>query len=269
MAYLNASYETGFANPIDAAIRAHRAFDLSGYRKEDEIPYDFLRKRLSILVSHDEAHLMVTKGALQNVLAVCTSAEAGKGTIVDIATVRDKIQGRFDEFSRNGFRTLGVAYKKMGSVSRISKESRSGHDLSQDSWFCSTRPSQRVVETITSLKNLGVALKIITGDNRLVAASLSKQIGLSDAQLLTGPELHELSDMALLGRVSNVAVFAEIEPNQKERIILALKKAGHVVGYMGDGINDASALHAADVGISVDTCCRRRKGGGGHRPARK
>jgi Mg2+-importing ATPase len=251
-AYLNASYETGFANPIDAAIRAHRAFDLSGYRKEDEIPYDFLRKRLSILVSHDQAHLMVTKGALQNVLAVCTSAEAGKGTIVDIATVRDKIQGRFDEFSRNGFRTLGVAYKKMGSVSRISKDHEAGMTFS-GFLVLFDPPKPKIVETITSLKNLGVALKIITGDNRLVAASLSKQIGLSDAQLLTGPELHELSDMALLGRVSNVAVFAEIEPNQKERIILALKKAGHVVGYMGDGINDASALHAADVGISVDT----------------
>ncbi len=251
-AYLNASYETGFANPIDAAIRAHRPFDLSGYRKEDEIPYDFLRKRLSILVSHDEAHLMVTKGALQNVLAVCTSAEAGKGTVVDIATVRDKIQGRFDEFSRNGFRTLGVAYKKMGSVSRISKEDETGMIFS-GFLVLFDPPKPKIVDTITSLKNLGVALKIITGDSRLVAASLSKQIGLSDAQLLTGPELHELSDGALLGRVGNVAVFAEIEPNQKERIILALKKAGHVVGYMGDGINDASALHAADVGISVDT----------------
>jgi len=112
-AYLNAFYETGFANPIDEAIRTHRPFDLSGYQKEDEIPYDFLRKRLSILVSHDQAHLMVTKGALQNVLAVCTSAEAGEGTIVAITAVRDKIQRHFEEFSRKGFRTLGVAYKKM------------------------------------------------------------------------------------------------------------------------------------------------------------
>jgi len=113
-------------------------------------------------------------------------------------------------------------------------------------------PKPKIVETITSLKNLGVALKIITGDNRLVAASLSKQIGLSDAQLLTGPELHELSDMALLGRVSNVAVFAEIEPNQRSASS-SPQEGGPCCGVHGDGINDASALHAADVGISVDT----------------
>jgi Mg2+-importing ATPase len=251
-AYLNAFYETGFANPIDEAIRTHRPFDLSGYQKEDEIPYDFLRKRLSILVSHDQAHLMVTKGALQNVLAVCTSAEAGGGTIVAIAAVRDKIRQHFEEFSRKGFRTLGVAYKKMGPVSRIGKDQETGMTFS-GFLVLFDPPKPRIMETITSLKNLGVALKIITGDNRLVAASLSQQMGLSDTQLLTGPELHELSDAALLSRVTNVDVFAEIEPNQKERIIIALRKAGHVVGHMGDGINDASALHAADVGISVDT----------------
>ena len=250
--YLNAFYETGFTNPIDEAIRAHRVLDLSGYRKEDEIPYDFLRKRLSILVSHDDAHLMVTKGALQNVLAACTSAEAGVGTIVDLAAVQGKIQQRFEEFSRKGFRTLGIAYKKMGSVRRISKDHEAGMTFS-GFLVLFDPPKPRIMETITSLKNLGVALKIITGDNRLVAASLSQQMGLSDTKLLTGPELRELSDAALLCRVTNVDLFAEIEPNQKERIILALRKAGHVVGYMGDGINDASALHAADVGISVDS----------------
>src|SRR6266699_6624038 len=113
-AYLNAFYETGFPNPIDAAIRTHRQFDLAGYRKVDEIPYDFLRKRLSILVAHDNTHLMVTKGALQNVLAVCASADTGGGTIVEIDAVRDRIQQHFEEFSNQGCRTLGVAYKSMG-----------------------------------------------------------------------------------------------------------------------------------------------------------
>ena len=114
-------------------------------------------------------------------------------------------------------------------------------------------PKPNIIETIASLKNLGVALKIITGDNHLVAANVSQQMGLSNTKILSGADLRELSDGALLRRVVDVDVFAEIEPNQKERIILALKKAGNVVGYMGDGINDASALHAADVGISVES----------------
>ena len=251
-AYLNAFYETGFTNPIDEAIRSHHPLDLSGYRKEDEIPYDFSRKRLSILVSHENSHLLVTKGALQNVLAVCTSAQAGDGSIVDIAVVRGKIQDRFEEFSKKGFRTLGIAHKEMGAVSRISKDHEAGMTFS-GFLVLFDPPKPRIMETITGLKNLGVALKIITGDSRLVAVSLSQKMGLSDAAFLTGPELYQLSDAALLNRVANVDVFAEVEPNQKERIILALRKAGNVVGYMGDGINDASALHAADVGISVDT----------------
>ncbi len=250
-AYLNAFYETGFTNPIDEAVRTYRQFDLSDYKKQDEIPYDFLRKRLSILVSHNDEHLMVTKGALQNVLAVCTSVETGDGTIVDLNTARDRIEQHFEEFSRKGFRTLGVAYKNMGLESRISKDHEAGMTFSGFLVFFDP-PKPNIIETIISLKNLGVALKVITGDNHLVAANVSQQMGLTDTKILTGSDLRQLSDGALLNRVTNVDVFAEIEPNQKERIILALRKAGNVVGYMGDGINDASALHAADVGISVD-----------------
>jgi Mg2+-importing ATPase len=251
-AYLNASYETGFTNPIDEAIRNHRKFDLSGYAKQDEIPYDFLRKRLSILVSHGDMHLMVTKGSMQNVLDVCSSAETKEGTIVDIATVRDRIRQHLEEFSSKGFRTLGVAYKNMGAESRISKDHEAGMTFS-GFLVLFDPPKPNLMETITSLKNLGVALKIITGDNHLVAAHISQQIGLSNTKILTGADLHQLSDTALLQRITNVDVFAEIEPNQKERIIIALRKAGNVVGYMGDGMNDASAIHAADVGISVDS----------------
>jgi P-type Mg2+ transporter len=251
-AYLNAFYETGFMNPIDEAIRTHRRFDLAGYQKQDEIPYDFLRKRLSILVSHDDTHLMLTKGALMNVLAVCSSAETEEGKIVEIAAVRNRIQQHFEEFGSKGLRTLGVAYKNMGSESRISKEHEAGMTFS-GFLVLFDPPKPYIIETITSLKNLGVALKIITGDNRLVAANVSQQMGLSNTKILTGPDLGKLSDAALLKRVADVDVFAEIEPNQKERIILAFRKVGNVVGYMGDGINDASALHVADVGISVDS----------------
>ena len=251
-AYLNAFYETGFTNPIDEAIRASRKADLTGYQKTDEIPYDFLRKRLSILVAHENTHLMVTKGALANVLAVCASAEVGEGKIVDLATVQDHIQQHLEEFSHKGCRTLGVAYKNMGSASRMSKVDEAGMTF-LGFLVLFDPPKAKIIETIGSLKTLGVALKIITGDNHLVAANVSQQMGLSNTKILSGADLRDLSDGALLRRVADVDVFAEIEPNQKERIILALKKAGNVVGYMGDGINDASALHAADVGISVES----------------
>ncbi|MCX6286691.1 MAG: magnesium-translocating P-type ATPase [Bacteroidetes bacterium] len=251
-AYLNAFYETGFTNPIDEAILNHRKPDISGYLKQDEIPYDFLRKRLSIAVTQGDIHLMVTKGALSNILDVCSNAETKEGSIVDLASMRDQIQQHFVDFSNQGYRTLGIAYKKLPTGSPISKTDE------EEMTFLGfltlfDPPKANILDTINSLKKLGVSLKIITGDNRLVATSLSKKMGLPDNKIITGPELRQMSDAALLRRVGVVDVFAEIEPNQKERIIIAMRKAGNVVGYMGDGINDASALHAADVGISVDT----------------
>ena len=251
-AYINAFYETGFTNPIDEAIRKNKQFDLSNYQKQDEIPYDFIRKRLSILVSHDNAHLMVTKGALQNVLDVCSSVEMKDGKIIDISAYLDQIRKHFEEFSRKGFRTLGVAYKNMGLDSRITKDHESGMIFS-GFLILFDPPKPNILETITGLRNLGVSLKIITGDNHLVAANVSQQMGLKNTKIMTGSDLSHLSDSALMKKVGSVDVFAETEPNQKERIILALKKAGNVVGYMGDGINDASALHVADVGISVES----------------
>jgi P-type Mg2+ transporter len=251
-AYINASYETGFTNPIDEAIRKDHKVDISSYKKQDEIPYDFIRKRLSILVSHNNEHLMVTKGALPNILAACSLADTGTDKSSEISSVQDQIQKLFEEFSGKGFRTLGVAYKNMGTNSRINKDDETGMTFS-GFLVLFDPPKPKIIETIASLKKLGVSLKVITGDNHLVAANISQQMGLTETKILTGPDLTKLSDAALVKRVGEVDVFAEIEPNQKERIIIALKKAGNVVGYMGDGINDASALHAADVGISVDS----------------
>jgi len=251
-AYQNAYYQTGFTNPIDAAIVKYKKIDLKGYKKQDEIPYDFLRKRLTIAVKHDNESIMITKGALVNILEVCTNAETKDGKIVGITSMQKQIQKNFEEFSNQGFRTLGIAYKKLSSNSPITKNDE------KDMTFVGfltlfDPPKSNIAETIASLKKLGISLKIITGDNQLVAASLSKKMGLAENKIITGTQLRQLSDAALLRQVSSINVFAEIEPNQKERIIIAMKKAGNVVGYMGDGINDASALHAADVGISVDT----------------
>jgi Mg2+-importing ATPase len=251
-AYLNAFFETGFASPIDEAIRTHRQFDVSGYLKLDEVPYDFVRKRLSVVVSKDDRHLMVTKGALQNVLAVCSSAETSNGTIVELAAVQERIQERFEEPSKGGKRTLGVACRDMGSDSLITKDNET--DMTFLGFLAVFDPPKPGIgETLSRLKRLGVSLKLITGDNHLVASTVSQQIGLSELHILSGPDLRQMSDEALLQQVNDVDVFAEVEPNQKERIIIALRKAGNVIGYMGDGINDASALHAADAGISVDS----------------
>jgi P-type Mg2+ transporter len=195
---------------------------------------------------------MVTKGALRNVLAVCSGVETGNGTIVDIAGMQDTIQKHFEKFSNQGCRTLGVAYKDVGSQPFIRRDDEIGMTFVGFLTLFDP-PKPNIVDTIGQLKNLGVSLKVITGDNHLVAANVSRQMGLSETKIITGPDLGQLSDNALLKRVLDVDVFAEIEPNQKERIILALRKAGNVVGYLGDGINDAAALHAADVGISVDS----------------
>ncbi|MBI2826966.1 MAG: magnesium-translocating P-type ATPase [Planctomycetia bacterium] len=251
-AYLNASFESGFANPIDTAIRASGACDMAAWRKLDEIPYDFLRKRLSILAESPQARLLVTKGAVPNVLAVCTRAETADGQIVELASVRRKIEEIFADFGRQGFRSLAVACRSAQGVDRVGKEAET--DMTFQGLLILEDPLKpQIGDAVTALDRLGVRLKMVTGDNRLVAATIARQVGLDGAGLVTGGEMRDMSDAALRRRAGEAHVFAEIEPNQKERLITALRGAGYVVGYIGDGINDASALHAADVGISVDT----------------
>ena len=250
-AYLNAFYEKGFTNPLDEAIRQHRPFDLSGYEKLDEEPYDFTRRRLSILVAKGPQHLLVTKGAFAPVLEVCSSVETVSGTEQPIGNVREKIQTIFEDLSRQGFRVLGVAKRELPTVQRISKE-----DEKQMTFLgflvLYDPPKKDIRETLSQLKKLDISLKIITGDNKEVTSHLGREVGLVNPKILVGSDLHRMSGEALLHRVNQVDLFAEVEPNQKETIILALKKTGNVVGFLGDGINDISALHGADVGISVD-----------------
>jgi Mg2+-importing ATPase len=251
-AYLNSVYETGFSNPIDEAIRQYQQFDIKDCEKLAEIPYDFYRKRLSLLISKRGENILITKGALTHVLAACSEVENADGTLASIESASDQIQKHYEEFSRQGFRTLGLAYKLMDSQARMDKTDETGMRFLGFLLFFDP-PKADCAETINQLRELGVTLKIITGDNRLVAATVSKQLGLAEHEILTGPEIEQMSGRALMNKVADVDLFAEVEPNQKERIIIALKKAGFVVGYMGDGINDVSALHAADVGISVES----------------
>ncbi|MDM7998935.1 MAG: magnesium-translocating P-type ATPase [Dehalococcoidia bacterium] len=251
LAYLNAFYETGFNNPIDDALRSELKRDVSDYAKLDEVPYDFVRKRLTVLVSHGGSQLMVTKGAMPNVLAACSSVEGRDGAILGVDQMRDVLQQRFQEFSDRGYRVLGLAYREAVGVTTITQSSEVGLTFLGFLVFFDP-PKPEIVRTIEQLNDLGVSLKVISGDNRLVVQRLGEQLGLSHQEVLTGPDIRQMSNEALTKRAAEVALFAEIEPNQKERIIVALKQGGSVVGFIGDGINDAPALHAADVGISVD-----------------
>ncbi len=251
-AYLNAHLQSGFQNPIDAAIvRAPRP-GVSDVEKLDEIPYDFIRKRLSVLVRTEGRRLLIAKGALMPILSVCATAEETGGRIVDMAAARAGIEARFEALSARGLRVLGVAYRDVGDMDRISRAEEAG--LCFLGLLClSDPPKAGVQDLLSQLRDLGVSLRVVTGDNRFVALHTALQVGLPDPVVLTGAELRETSDEALVRRVDNANVFAEVDPNQKDRLILALKKAGHVVGFLGDGINDASALHVADVGISVNS----------------
>jgi Mg2+-importing ATPase len=251
-AYLNAHMQTGLPNPLDEAIVNKGANGADEYAKVDEIPYDFIRKRLTVVAERNNSSpYMITKGALENVLAACSRVQIGDEEKILDNGQQAKIQERYEAWSAQGYRVLGVAVKSVsGQVHPFSKTGETDMTFAGFLLFFDP-PKVGVQETIQSLEKLGVRLKVITGDNKLVARHTGQVVGLGDAKVLTGAELDDLRDEALWHAVEETTIFAEVDPNQKERIILALKKRGHVVGYMGDGINDAPSLHSADVGISV------------------
>ncbi|HEY3274318.1 MAG TPA: magnesium-translocating P-type ATPase, partial [Methanocella sp.] len=250
-AYLNACFQKGYTSPIDEALKVACNLDRSKYRVLDEIPYDFIRKRLSVLVYDGSKNLLITKGAMEKILESCAFAEMPDGKVVPIEEETERIESLYRELSSKGFRTLGVSYKDVGSKATVSRDDEL--DMTFLGVIVLYDPLKSgIADAVDKLKQRGVSLKIFTGDNRLVAANIANELGLR-TRIITGPEMYHMGDEALWARVNDVDVFAEVEPNQKERIIHVLKRAGHVVGYMGDGINDAPALHTADVGISVDS----------------
>jgi Mg2+-importing ATPase len=273
-AYLNARLQTGLSNPLDEAVQAHAALDIAGVHKLDEIPYDFVRKRLTVVVTQDgrgavtapleneetallkseeTAPLLITKGALEEVLEVCTTVQSGGAVVPLDEAQRAGIRQRYAGWSGQGYRVLGVAVRAGDAVDRPYTRADE-HSLTFAGFLLFFDPPKPgIIDTVADLEELGVGLKIITGDNRLVAQHTARAVGLTVTGLLTGAELDDLRDEALWRAVEGANLFVEVDPNQKERIILAVQKMGHVVGYMGDGINDAPALHAADVGLSVDT----------------
>lgn len=250
-AYLNAFHQTGYANPIDDAIIAAEHVDLADSRRFDEVPYDFVRRRLSVGVARGGVRLLVTKGALRSVLDACATAEGTDGRIMPIAEVRPAIERRFAMLSDQGYRVLGVARKRLTAGSPLGPADESGLTFQGFLSFLDP-PKPGVDRTLRELAALGISVRMITGDNRLAAARAASAVGLSVDTVLSGADIALLADAELARAAAGVTVFAEVDPLQKERLVSALRRAGHGVGFLGDGINDAPALHAADVGISVD-----------------
>jgi Mg2+-importing ATPase len=240
-AYLTSAFHSGVRNPLNEAIVTYRDFDLSPYKKVEEVPFDFERRRDSIVVSYDNGHTLIAKGAPEHVFPVTTLS----------ALEQEKAKTLFTNLSAEGYRVLAVASKRC-----VECKSAYGREDERDLVFAGfiafiDPPKEGVKPILDELKARGIAIKIITGDHPLVAERVAKDVGLVLTGTLTAEEVDLLTDEALQERALRTSIFARVTPVQKNRIISALQAKGHVVGYMGDGINDAPALRSADVGISV------------------
>lgn len=247
LAFWNATFETGYSNPIDEALKQLTEVK-SAATKLGEIPYDFIRKRLSIAVKTADSNLLISKGAFKEILSICTQIRNVDNSISSIDAHKSELESRFAEYGKNGLRAMAICYKTISDKTIVKEDETdlifAGFILLQDPI------KEGIVETINALKKLEVDLKIITGDNKNVAQSIALSIGIQNPKVLTGAELFITNPEALTQVVKDVHIFAEVEPQQKERIIQALRKT-FTVAYIGDGINDVAAINAADVGISV------------------
>jgi len=253
--YLNSTYQTGIKSPLDEAILLHGTVDVSAYSKVGEIPFDFERRCLSVVVRHENDTLLIIKGAPESVLKNCSAYESnGERKPLDGVSdeARTTYESRYRDLSAQGYRVLAVAYRTLPQQDVYRKTNE------QDLILCgfltfADPPKADVAQVLQALKGDGVQVKIVTGDNELVTRHVCEQVGLESKRIVLGSELEQMTDPALAQVVEEVNIFARVSPAQKNRIILALKSRKHVVGYIGDGINDAPSLHAADVGISVST----------------
>ena len=249
LARLNAGLQRGFHNPMDSAIMAGQPPAAEQVRIA-EVPYDFTRKRLSLLVEDRGARTLITKGALSSVVDVCATARTDHG-VVPLDEVREAVQRRFAELSAQGHRVLGVAVRSLPDATTAGTAEETQMTLVGLLTF-QDPPKSDAAEAVRRLAGMGISVRLITGDNRYAATHIAREVGLADEPLL-GAEIAACRDADLPARVADTAVFAEVDPTQKERVLTALRARGAVVGFIGDGINDSPALHAADVGISVDT----------------
>lgn len=240
-AYLNSAFTTSFRNPLDEAVKRFRHLKVKEYKKLDEIPFDFQRKRESVVIQHAKERLLITKGAPEEVFAICR-----------MGTVQWKAAERtYNALSKNGFRVLAIATKDM--TEKESYGPKDEHNLAFMGFIAFLDPPKSTVaKTLERMREYGVQVKIVTGDNELVTQRVAMDINLHIEGVLLGRQVEKLTDAELAKKAPHTTIFARVNPEQKLRIIKIFQKLGHVVGYMGDGINDAPSLKAADVGISVN-----------------
>jgi Mg2+-importing ATPase len=251
-AYINSYYQTGLKNILDRAILRHEKLLVKQYKKIDEIPFDFSRKMMSVVVEIDGKHRIITKGAPEEIFKRCTKYELD-GEIMEMEQmILTDLKIEYDKLSADGFRVLAVAYKDFEKTKeRYSKEDE--QDLILKGYVAFLDPPKPTAKkTIETLRNLGIEFKVLTGDNELVTQKICSEVGLDVKGIITGEQVEKATDIELKELVKTTSVFARLSPLQKERVIHALHENKHIVGYLGDGINDAPALKAADVGISVN-----------------
>jgi Mg2+-importing ATPase len=255
LAYLNSFFETGLKSPLDDAILEHRGVDSSHWKKIDEVPFDFERRRVSVLIDDGARRWLVVKGAADEIAGLCTHYEVEEGKYqrpIDNARL-PTILGQYRALEREGLRVLGIAWREVpldhphAVVGDEASLVLAGYAAFLDP------PKTSAASALETLQEAGVAIKILTGDSDLVTRHLCAQLDIPIVGVLTGKEIAQLDDHALETRAETVNLFCRINPSQKNRIIQALRARGHVVGYLGDGINDAPSLHSADVGLSVDS----------------
>jgi Mg2+-importing ATPase len=259
LAYLNSYYQTGLKNLLDVAVlehaEVHRELEpAKNFRKVDEIPFDFNRRRMSVVVAeHDAQHLLITKGAVEEILAVCSHVRHGTEVLALDATLLAQIRQLTDALNTEGLRVVAVAAKEFPPERQVFSLSDEA-DLSLVGYVAFLDPpKESTAAALQALAKHGVGVKILTGDNALVTAKICREVGLPDDGILLGQDIEAMDEQTLAEVVESHRIFAKLNPSHKERIVQRLRQNGHVVGFMGDGINDAPALRAADIGISVDT----------------
>jgi P-type Mg2+ transporter len=257
LAYLNSHFQSSLKNLLDVAILEHAEMREHvhvprSYRKIDEVPFDFQRRRMSVMVARDPTHhVLICKGAVEEIIAVCTRVEEG-GKIIPLTAAHGVdllpvIRGLNEE----GFRVIAVAYKHIPAAKTVcGRADESGLVLAGYIAFLDP-PKESAAGAVRALRQQGVEVKVLTGDNEVVSKKVCAMVGIDPGAVVLGSELDRVDDPALAQLAARTAVFAKVAPEHKARIIAALRSGGHVVGYLGDGINDGPALRAADVGISV------------------
>jgi len=251
-AYLNSFYQTGLKNLLDRSILKHEKLVVKSFKKVDEIPFDFSRKIMSVVVASEGKHRFISKGAPEEIVKRCSHYELDGELFEMEPLILSDLKEECDALGRDGFRVLAVAYKEMDGTKAVYSKEDEG-DLTLKGYLAFLDPPKPTAKrAILALKKLGVALKVLTGDNELVAQKICRDVGFDVKELVTGELVDRLTEAELGERVEQVDVFARLSPLQKERVVRALQKNKHIVGYLGDGINDAASLKVSDVGISVN-----------------